>query len=62
MNQVKAYLALADSDPRPADFPAAADRQFAELREDLARMQRHFEALLTVQPGRAEEQTPIPTT
>ncbi len=47
LNQVKAYLALADSYPRPADFPAAADRQFAELREDLARMQRHFETLLT---------------
>jgi lysophospholipase L1-like esterase len=47
LNQVKAYLALADSYPRPADLPAAADRQFAELREDVARMQRHFEALLT---------------
>jgi lysophospholipase L1-like esterase len=47
LNQVKAYLALADSYPRPADLPAAADRQFAELREDLARMQRNFEMLLT---------------
>lgn len=47
LNQVKAYLALADSYPRPADLPPAADRQFAELREDLARMQRHFETLLT---------------
>lgn len=47
LNQARAYLALADSYPRPADLPAAADRQFAELREDLARMQRHFETLLT---------------
>ena len=47
LNQVKAYLALEDSYPRPADFPAAADRQVTELRDDLARMQRHFETLLT---------------
>ena len=47
LNQVRAYLALSDSYARPADFPAAADRQHAELREDLARLQRHFEALLT---------------
>ena len=47
LNQVKAYLALSDSYARPADFPAAAERQFAELREDVARMQRHFETLLT---------------
>lgn len=46
MNQVKAYLALSDSFPRPAGFPAAADRQYAELRDGLQRMQRHFEALL----------------
>ncbi len=47
LNQVKAYLALADSYARPADFPPAADRQYAELREDVARLQRHFEALLS---------------
>lgn len=46
INQVKAYLALSDAMPRPYPFPAAADRQFAELREDLARVQQHFEAIL----------------
>ncbi|MGD1070938.1 MAG: GDSL-type esterase/lipase family protein [Bryobacteraceae bacterium] len=46
ISQVKAWLALSDSIPRPAQFPAAADRQFAELREDTQRMQRHFEAIL----------------
>jgi hypothetical protein len=46
MSQVKAYLALADSIPRPDPFPPAADRQFAELREDLQRMQQYFEAVL----------------
>src|SRR5580658_9322561 len=49
INQIKAYLALADSFPRPAPFPAAADQQFAELREDLQRIQLHFEATLETQ-------------
>jgi lysophospholipase L1-like esterase len=46
IGQVTAYLALSDSIPRPAAFPPAADQQFAELREDRQRMQRHFEATL----------------
>ncbi len=49
MNQVKAYLALADSIPRPYPFPPTADQQYAELRENLQRMQQHFEAILQVQ-------------
>lgn len=48
INQVKAYLALSDSIPRPYPFPETADRQFAELRDDLARIQQHFEAILQV--------------
>lgn len=46
MNEVRAYLALSDSMPRPYPFPAEAGRQFAELREDLDRLQQHFAALL----------------
>ena len=49
INQVKAYLALYDSFPRPSPFPAAADQQLAELREGLQRMQLHFEATLETQ-------------
>jgi lysophospholipase L1-like esterase len=49
MNQIRAYLALADSFPRPEPFPAAADQQYAELREGLQRMQRHFEGILQQQ-------------
>jgi lysophospholipase L1-like esterase len=49
MNEMKAYLALADSLPHPYPFPAAADRQYAELREGVERFQQHFEALLTAQ-------------
>jgi len=49
MNDVRAYLALADSLPRQYPFPAAADQQYAELRESLQRMQLHFEAILQTQ-------------
>src|SRR5579863_20978 len=49
INQIKAYLALADSIPRPYPFPAAADQQYAELREGLQRIQTHFEATLEAQ-------------
>jgi lysophospholipase L1-like esterase len=49
MNQVKAYLALSDSIPRPYPFPATADQQYSELREDLQRMQQHFEAILRIE-------------
>jgi lysophospholipase L1-like esterase len=49
MNQVKAYLALSDSIPRPYPFPPTADQQYTELRESLQRMQQHFEAILQVQ-------------
>jgi lysophospholipase L1-like esterase len=48
INQVKAYLALSESIPRPYPFPETADRQFAELRNDLERIQQHFEAVLQV--------------
>jgi acyl-CoA thioesterase I len=46
MNQIRAWLALSDSMPRSDPFPAAAERQYSELRDGLERMQRHFEAIL----------------
>ena len=61
MNQVKAYLALAESIPRPYPFPAAADQQYTELREDLQRMQQHFEAILQVQSVTAEKKDADPS-
>ena len=49
-NEIRAYLALADSLPRPDFFPPAASQQFLELRDNLQRLDRHFQALLvTVQ-------------
>jgi len=49
INQIKAFLALSDSFPRPSAFPVAAGQQFAELREGLQRMQLYFEASLETQ-------------
>jgi lysophospholipase L1-like esterase len=57
MNQVKAYLALSDSIPRPDPFPATADQQYSELRDSLQRMQQRLEALLQMQrPGAAKRE------
>ncbi len=43
---LRAYLALADSVPKPFPFPEAAQRQLAELRDDAARLDAHFRALV----------------
>lgn len=52
MNQVKAYLAVSESIPRPEAFPQTAEQQYGELREDLGRMGQLFEASLqTVNQG-----------
>jgi lysophospholipase L1-like esterase len=46
LTEIRAYLALSDSMPRPSLVPPTADQQFTELRDDLERMRRHFEAIL----------------
>jgi lysophospholipase L1-like esterase len=46
MNNVKTYLTLSDSVPKPFPFPDTARRQLAELRDDSARLDSHFRALL----------------
>ncbi len=43
---LRAFNALADSVPKPFPFPEAARRQFAELRDNGARLDTHFRALL----------------
>ncbi|MCC6857886.1 MAG: hypothetical protein IT158_04960 [Bryobacterales bacterium] len=48
---VRGYLALADSVPKPYPFPDEARKQFAELRESLDRIESHFRALLTLKEG-----------
>ena len=45
-NELRAYLALADSLPRPDFFSATASQQFLELHDELQRLDRHFQALL----------------
>jgi lysophospholipase L1-like esterase len=60
MNQIKAYLALSDSIPRPSPFPAAADQQYAELRDGLQRIERQFESLLEPPTQVEEKRDPDP--
>ena len=43
---VRAYLALAESVPKPYPFPEEGRRQFAELRDAVDRIESHFRATL----------------
>ncbi len=43
---LRAYLSLADAVPKPFPFPETARQQFAELRDNSARLDAHFRALL----------------
>jgi len=43
---LRAYLALADSLPKPFPFPEEPHKQFSELRAGLNRIETHFRALL----------------
>lgn len=43
---LKSYIALADSLPKPFPFPEEGRKQFAELREAVERVESHFRALL----------------
>jgi lysophospholipase L1-like esterase len=56
LTQVRAYLALSDTIPKPYPMPETAGKQFAELREDVERFQAHFRALL----GQKENQLRAP--
>jgi len=60
MSQMRAYAALADSMPRPNNFPPTADAQFAELREDLQRMQQYFETILQAENQEAQQKDSDP--
>ena len=46
INNLRAYLSLADAVPKPFPFPEAARQQFTELRDDATRLDSHFRALL----------------
>src|ERR1019366_4631222 len=43
---LRAYLALADSVPKPFPFSEAAQRQLTELRDDATRLDAHFRTLI----------------
>ncbi len=46
LTNLRAYLALADSLPKPFPFPEEPHKQFSELRDGLNRIEAHFRALL----------------
>src|ERR1019366_4564243 len=46
MTNLRAFLALADSVPKPFPFPEAAQKQLAELRDHATRLDAHFRALI----------------
>jgi lysophospholipase L1-like esterase len=46
LNNVKTYLTLSDAVTKPFPFPETARRQLAEVRDDSARLDSHFRALL----------------
>jgi lysophospholipase L1-like esterase len=46
VTNLRAYLVLADSVPKPFPFPEEAAKQLAELREAQSRFESHFRALL----------------
>jgi len=43
---LRAYLALADSVPKPFPFPEAAQKQLTEVRDDATRLDAHLRALI----------------
>jgi lysophospholipase L1-like esterase len=46
LSNARAYLALAESMPKPFPFPETARNQFTELRQGVDRIESHFRALL----------------
>jgi lysophospholipase L1-like esterase len=46
VNEIRAYLALSEALARPDFFPPTASQQFLELRDEVQRLDRHFQALL----------------
>ncbi|MBK9167311.1 MAG: hypothetical protein IPM24_07575 [Bryobacterales bacterium] len=51
LRNLRAYLALAESVPKPYPFPEEARKQFAELRDSIDRADSHFAALLETKEG-----------
>ncbi|MFB3828066.1 MAG: GDSL-type esterase/lipase family protein [Bryobacteraceae bacterium] len=46
LSNLRAYLAVADTVPKPYPMPAEAVRQFADLRDAAERIEAHFRAML----------------
>jgi lysophospholipase L1-like esterase len=48
LSNLRGWLALADSVPKPFPFPDQAQKQFSELRDSAARIDIHFRALVAL--------------
>ncbi len=46
LTNIRAYLTLSDSVPKPFPFPEEGQKQFAELRQSVNQMEAHFRALI----------------
>jgi len=58
LNIARAYLAIADTLPKPYPFPAEGLRQFGELRDDVDRLDSHFRALLEFKESQLHNSDP----
>lgn len=58
LNTVRAYLAIADTVPRPFPFPEEGRRQFGELRDAVDRLDAHFRALLGLKEAELHDPDP----
>lgn len=58
--EIEAYLALADSLPRPDSFSPVVSQQFLDLRDVVQRLGRHFDALLVLERTEARARAADP--
>lgn len=58
LTNLRAYLALADSVPKPFPFSEAAQQQLTELRNDANRLDAHFRALIESRDGQLTSPDP----
>jgi lysophospholipase L1-like esterase len=58
LTNVRAYLTLSDSVPKPVPFPEAGQKQFNELRDNVEKMEAHFRALIALKDRQLRSSDP----
>ena len=58
LNDVQAYLQLADVLPRPADLPQEGQRQLNELHDDFGRLETYFRPAIDLEGSAASQSRP----